>query len=98
MPFALIIGQAARLFPEEFYFWPMTYSLPGDEEKLQQAMNKTKTKEFFIVKPDEGSQVPGPSAANVERCQSSRAAPSARVPCLSHSPLHPSACLLAFAA
>ena len=44
------------LFPEEYSFYPQSWSLPEEEEKFQQEENKNK---WFIVKPTASSQGKG---------------------------------------
>jgi len=59
VPFAHIMQQAAAIFPNDFDFWARSYMLPGDELALKEAMHSCSKKQFWIVKPDGGSQGTG---------------------------------------
>lgn len=52
---AQISKFAVETYPEEFNFLPRTFTLPGEEDKLQQYMKQNPAK-TFICKPDEGSE------------------------------------------
>jgi hypothetical protein len=60
VPFAHILQQAAAIFPGDFDFWARSYMLPGDEMALKEAMQGSSKKQFWILKPDGGSQARPP--------------------------------------
>jgi hypothetical protein len=51
------LNLMAKYFPEEFNFFPKTYTLPMDQELLESAMKASRR--YFIAKPTLGSQGEG---------------------------------------
>ena len=49
----MALNIMAKYFPEDFNFFPKTYTMPEDLKTLEKAMAK-KTK-YFITKPNTGS-------------------------------------------
>jgi len=54
-----VLNRLFKYFPEDFTFYPRTYTIPGDDKRLANDLEESKGKKTYIFKPSAGSQGEG---------------------------------------